>query len=221
MSDSINVRTRHFLKAMALGTAALAAGCATRQNVEPEEGFEYRTLEPPQPTAAKGKLEVVEFFWYACPFCNVIEPMVKEWRQRQPSDVAFRKVHAALSPSWLPNQQLHYTLEAMGKDEEMTDRIFAALHVQQMDLERRDRMADFVARHGVDRARFIETFGSPAVKAKMQEATAMAKAVKLDGVPAFTVNGKWLTAPFMLGGSNAGALRVVDYLLARERRGGK
>lgn len=121
----------------------------------------------------------------------------------------------------MPNQQLHYTLEAMGKAEEMTDRVFAALHVQQMDLERRDRMADFVARHGVDRARFIQTFDSPAVKAKMQEATAMAKAIKLDGVPAFTVNGRWLTAPFMLGGSNAGALRVVDYLLARERRGGK
>lgn len=221
MSDSIKLGTRRFLKAMALGTAALAAGCATRQNVEPEEGFEYRTLEPPQPTAAKGKLEVVEYFWYACPFCNAIEPMVKEWRQRQPSDVAFRKVHAALSPSWLPNQQLHYTLEALGKAEEMTDVVFAALHVQQLDLERRERMADFVARHGIDRARFVETFDSPAVKAKMQEATAMARAVKLDGVPAFTVNGKWLTAPFLLGGSNAGALRVVDYLLARERRGAR
>jgi len=221
MSESIDISTRRFLKAIAAGTAALAAGCATRQGVEPEEGFEYRMVEPPYPTATPGKMEVIEFFWYSCPFCNRIEPMVKEWAQRQPPDVVLRKVHVALSPHWVPNQQLHYTLEAMGKAEEMSDRIFAAIHLQQMDMAKRDQMADFVARHGVDRRRFVETFDSPAVRTKMQEATAMAKAFKVDGVPGFAVNGKWFTSPSMLAGNDAGALRVIEYLLARERRGGK
>src|SRR5690606_16661955 len=103
---------------------------------------------------------------------------------------------------------------------ELSDRIYHAIHVQQIDLDRRDRMADFVARNGVDRQRFIEAFDSAAVRAKMQQATAVVNAYKVDSVPTFAVNGKWVTAPFMLGGSNAGALRVLDYLLARERRGG-
>lgn len=216
MSQPIDHSTRRFLKAIAAGAAALAAGCATRQGVEPEEGFEYRTVEPPQRTATPGKLEVIEFFWYACPFCNAMEPMLKEWLGRQPADVAFRRIHVARPP----HQQLHYTLEALGKADELSDRVYQAIHVQQIDLDRRDRMADFVARNGVDRQRFIEAFDSAAVRAKMQDATAVVNAYKVDSVPTFAVNGKWVTAPFMLGGSNAGALRVIDYLLAKERGGG-
>lgn len=216
MSQPIDPSTRRFLKAIAAGAAALAAGCATRQNVEPEEGFEYRTVEPPQRTATPGKLEVIEFFWYACPFCNAMEPMLKEWLGKQPADVAFRRIHVARPP----HQQLHYTLEVLGKADELSDRLYQAIHVQQIDLDRRDRMADFVARNGVDRQRFVDAFDSAAVRAKMQEATAAVNAYKVDSVPTFAVNGKWVTAPFMLGGSNAGALRVIDYLLAKERRGG-
>ena len=69
------------------------------------------------------------------------------------------------------------------------------------------------------RARFLQTYDSGAVRAKMDKATAMAKAFKLDGVPALAVNGKWFTAPHMTG-TRENALRVVEYLLARERRGG-
>jgi thiol:disulfide interchange protein DsbA len=214
MINSIDLSTRRFLKVMAAGTAALAAGCATRQGVEPEEGFEYRAVVPPVPTATKGKIEVVEFFWYACPFCNVIDPLVKEWLDRQQSDVVLRKVHVARS-----HQQSHYTLEAMGKAEELSATIFSAIHDQQMDLESRDRMADFVARHGVDRRRFVETFESAAVRTKMQQATEMAKAYKIDGVPSFGVNGKWFTSPSMVGGNNALAFRVLDILVVRERAG--
>jgi len=221
MIDPIDLSTRRFLKVMAAGAAALAAGCATRQGVEPEEGFEYRAVEPPYPTATKGKIEVVEFFWYGCPFCNQLEPFLKEWLARQRADVAFRTVAVAPVRTWVPHQQLHYTLEVMGKAEEMSGNIFSALHEQQIELAKRDQMADFVARHGVDRRRFVETFDSPAVRAKMDEANAMAKAFKIDGVPGFGVNGKWFTSPSMLGGSNAEALRVLDYLIARERAGGK
>lgn len=215
MNQAIDPSVRRFLKALATGAAALAAGCATRQVAVPEEGFEYRTVEPPQRTATPGKLEVLEFFWYACPFCNAMEPILREWLQRQPADVAFRRIHVPRPPL----QQFHYTLEVLGKADELSERIYAAIHLQQLDLETRDRMADFVARNGVDRARFIEAFGSPAVRAKMQEATATMNAYKVDGVPTFAVNGKWITAPSMLGGSYTTTLRVFDYLLARERRG--
>ena len=38
-----------------------------------------------------------------------------------------------------------------------------------------------------------------------------------EGVPALAVNGKWYTAPSMVGG-NLQALQVVDYLISRERK---
>jgi thiol:disulfide interchange protein DsbA len=36
--------------------------------------FQYGELNPPQPTESKGKIEVLEFFWYGCPHCYSLEP---------------------------------------------------------------------------------------------------------------------------------------------------
>lgn len=219
MSVPVDLSTRRFLKAMAAGAAVLAAGCASPDPSKvPDEGFEYRAAERPWPTESGSRLEVVEFFWFGCPHCNAMEPVLKEWLKKQPPDVAFRKVHVGLAPNWKPHQQMYYALEALGKAEALNDAIFFALHAQMMELDKRDRIADFVARNGVDRQKFIEAFESPAVRAKMAKADEMAKAFKLDSVPGLAVNGKWLTAPHMAGNREQ-ALRVVDYLLAKERGG--
>jgi thiol:disulfide interchange protein DsbA len=53
----------------------------------------------------------------------------------------------------------------------------------------------------------------------MQRAAQLAAAYKVDGVPTFGVAGKWVTAPSMAG-SNAAALKVVDMLADRARKGG-
>lgn len=219
MSQTVNHATRRFLAAMAAGTAALATGCAAPDPSKvPEEGFEYRALERPWPTESGGRLEVVEFFWYGCPFCNVFEPVLNAWHAKQQPDVALRKVHIAINPNWRPHQQLYFALQAVGKVNEVHERVYYALHAQMLELNTADRIADFVATQGVDRARFLQAFNSAAVRAEMDKANEMAKAFKVDGVPALGVNGKWLTAPHMAG-TREQALRVVDYLLARERRG--
>jgi protein dithiol oxidoreductase (disulfide-forming) len=222
MTEKIDLHTRQFLKMLAAGAAALAAGCTTDAagdaQEEPEEGFEYRAAAHPYPTASKGRLEVVEFFWYGCPHCNAIEPLLKDWQRKLPPDVAFRKVHVGLAPQWVPHQQLFYTLQVLDKDEALNDRVFDALHVGKAALSSRDQMADFVAAHGVDRRRFVETFDSDAVRVRMAQADHMAAAFGLEGVPGFAINGRWYTSP-SLAGSRADALRVVDFLLARERAG--
>lgn len=226
MSAPADPSLRHFLRMLVAGTAALAAGCATTDSAEPvasqepEEGFEYRAARQQWPTAAAGKLEVAEFFWFGCPHCNAFEPVLADWRRRQPPDVAFRKVHPALGERWLPHQQLFYTLEAMDKAEELNDRIFRAIHVDKIALDSRDQIAAFLEPLGVDRQRFIANFDSTAVRERMAQANRMAEAFGLQGVPGLAVNGRWFTSP-ALAGSRAEALRVVDYLLERERRGGK
>src|ERR1700722_15296740 len=45
-------------------------------------GTNYRVLSPAQPTdVAPGKIEVIEFFWYGCPPCAVLEPYLQDWRE--------------------------------------------------------------------------------------------------------------------------------------------
>ncbi len=221
MSKPIDLSTRRFLQALAGAAAALAAGCAMRDpNKPPELGFEYVAVPNPVPNLSGSRFEVLEFFWYGCPFCNSFEPVLEAWASRKPADVALRRVHPAMNPGWRLHQQLFYALEVLGKADEVSPQVFHALHDRQMSLDTPERIADFVAGQGVDRQTFLRTLGSPEVLARCEKATALARSVKLDGVPALLVNGKWMTSPSMMSGSREGALRVVDYLIAQERGGG-
>ncbi len=219
MNRPVDPSTRRFLKAMAAGAAALAAGCATRDpNKPPEQGFEYVAVGQPYPGLSRGKLEVDEFFWYGCPFCNAFAPELEAWLSRQQPDVVLRKVHPAMNPAWRNHQTLFYALEVLGKLDELSPQVFHALHDRQMSLDTRNQIADFAAAQGLDRQLFLQTLDSPEVMTRCEKATALAKAVKLESVPSLVVNGKWITSPTMTGSREA-TLRVVDFLITRERRG--
>ena len=211
---------RQCLRLFGGASVALAAGCATAPSRPPEEDFEYRRAVRPMPMAAGVSQEVVEFFWYGCPHCRAFEPVLAKWRRTLSPSVAFRKVHAALGPAWVPHQQLFDTLSVLDRaDDEMNQKVFDAIQVDGNPLDTRDRMADFAAKMGVDRARFVETFDSVAVRTRMGEADERVKAMGVTGVPGLGINGRWLTSPGMAG-DQASALKVADFLLSRDRAGG-
>lgn len=218
MSGPLRPQTRQFLKTATAGAAWFALAPAQAQG-GPKEGVEYRVVQPTQQTDSGAKLEVLEFFWYGCPHCFSLEAGLRDWVKKLPADVAFRKVHVALGPAWEPHQQLFYTLESLGKNA-LDEKVFAALHVERITLDKPDRMADFLAKHGVDRKAFLDTYDSFAVRTRKQKATQQARAWGLDGVPALAVNGKYFTAPSMAKG-NAQSLQVVEYLLDLERKARK
>ena len=214
------MQRREFSTAL-VGAGALALGLPAAAQGGPVEGTHYVRLGQPLPvTAPAGKVEVVEFFWYGCPHCNALEPSLKDWVRRLPADVAFRKVHVGLGPSWVPHQQMYYALDAMGRTADLNEKVFHALHVERLPLDKPDKMADFVAKAGVDRKQFLDTYESFAVRTKMRKASQQADAYKVDGVPAMAVNGRWYTAPSMAGG-NEQALRVLDFLIELERKAGR
>jgi thiol:disulfide interchange protein DsbA len=200
--------------------AAALAGFAARAAAQGGggEGFEYKAVKPAAPVdAPAGKIEVVEFFWYGCPHCNSLEPALKDWAKKLPADVAFRKVHVPWQVK--AHQQLFYTLDTMGQADALNDKVFAAIHSERNRLDTPEAMADLVAKHGVDRKQFLDTYASFGVQTKMQRATQLAAAYKVDGVPMIGVAGKYLTAPSMVG-SNAAALKMADQLIDRVRKGG-
>ena len=90
-----NMHRREFSTAL-LGASALAVGLPAAAQGGPVEGTHYVRLgQPLAVTAPAGKVEVVEFFWYGCPHCNVFEPMLEAWAKKLPADVSFRRVPVA------------------------------------------------------------------------------------------------------------------------------
>ena len=205
---------KQFLSLAAVGVAAAAMPGLAVQAQEAK----YRTLKAPAPTDAEaGKIEVVEFFWFGCPHCYSLEPLINAWAKKLPPDVVFRRQHVPFRET--KHKQLYFTLQAMGKDsEKVLGAVFAAIHQQRKRMLDPKEMVEVLAPFGVDAKEFNDTFKSFGVRTRQQRANKLADAYNLDGVPAIGVNGKYLTAP-SLAGSNEAALRVVDDLIARERKG--
>lgn len=204
---------RHVLAALSLACLAPRAFAQGGGG----EGFEFKSVKPPAPSdAAPGKIEVVEFFWYGCPHCHGLEPALKDWLKRLPSDVSFRKVHVPWQVQ--AHQQLFFALESLNLNESMNEKVFVAIHTDRNKLDTPEAMADLLAKNGVDRKQFLDAYGSFGVKARVQRATQLAAAYKIDGVPTFGIGGKFITSPSMAG-SNGNSLKILDTLIDRVRKG--
>jgi len=176
----------------------------------------YATLSPPQPTEGGGKVEVTEFFWYGCPHCYAMEPFVNAWLKTKPADVVFKRV-PAYNESWAPMVSLFYTLEAMGLVEQYHQKVFDAIHKQNVNLNNVKKRDEWLKANGIDPAKFEEVEKSFTVVTKVNRARQLTQAYKVDGVPRFFVNGKYYTSAEQAGGGDRIFL-VIDQLIATARK---
>ena len=203
-------------------TLALASlgvpGSVLAQARKPEE-IEYRTLDKRIPVEAPaGKIEVIEFFWYSCPHCNAFEPKLVSWIKKLPADVSMRRVPVAFRDDFVPQQRLYYTLEAMGKLDELHGKVFNTIHVDKQMIDKEASILAWAEKNGLDRAKFIEIYNSFTVQTKARRATQLQDAYKVEGVPAIGIAGRFYTDGTMAGNMDR-ALQVTDYLVSELRKG--
>ena len=213
---------RRDFAAAAATTVALGQGLfqiARAQAARPEAGTDYLLLDKKTAVEAPaGKVEVVEFFWYNCPHCNAFEPTLEAWIKRAPKDVLVRRVPVGFRDDFVPQQRLYFTLEAMGLVDKLHGKVFAAIHAEKQQLSKGDAIADWVARQGVDKSKFMEQYNSFSVATKVSKATQLQNAYKVEGVPAMGVAGRFYTDG-TLAKNMPRVLQVVDHLVAEVRAG--
>jgi thiol:disulfide interchange protein DsbA len=193
------------------------SGFASAQGQKIEEGFDYRILPVAQPVETKGKVEVIEFFWYGCPHCYDFEPELSSWVKRQPKDVVFKRVPVAFRDDFLPHSQMYYALESMGKADALNEKVMYAMHKENKRFLTESEIADWVASQGVDRNTFLASYRSFAVVSKARAAKQLTETYRIDGVPTIVMQGKYVTSP-SIAGSKAKAIAVMDYLEEKIRK---
>lgn len=206
----------HLLSAGAALAAPWALSPAWAQG-EPVEGRDFRRIGTPAPVPGHGKIDVVEFFWYGCPHCNALEPVLDAWATQLPSDVALRRMPVVFGALHELHAKTFFALEAIGQLDTLHKRIFAALHVQRRRLDKFEDVQAFVAEQGVDKTKFTEAFNAFGVATKARQSRQLSEAYGLEGVPALGIAGRFLTAGSMTG-SNERALQVASALIARSRK---
>lgn len=213
------MKRREFSAALATGAlgAASMVNLARAQGGPPVEGKDYLRLSPPLPAPPGGKIEVIEFFWYGCPHCHSFEPILDAWAKKLQPDVSFRRVPVAFREEpFVAHQRIYFALDEMKLTEAMHRRVFAAIHVDHLRLDKPADIAAFMAKNGVDGAKFLEAYNSFSVQTKARQAAQLAQAYKLDGVPAIGIQGKYFTSA-TLAGSHERALAVADFLIQQVR----
>lgn len=200
------------------GLASLLAASPAYAQGEPVEGREYTRLQTPQPVSTPaGKVEAVEFFGYWCPHCNAFEPSLDAWVRKLPADVVFRRIPVAFNAAHEPYQKLYYALEAMGVLDTMHRKVFNAVHVQHMRLEKDSELQALATANGLDGAKLLDSMKSFSVATKCNQAKQAARAWAIDGVPTLGVQGRYMTSVGQAGGHEQ-ALRVMDALIQKSRK---
>lgn len=200
--------------------ALLLALAAAGVQAQAQLGRDYLRLDPPRAVASGDKIEVIEFFYYGCPVCYELEPKLSRWYFNGPGSVALRRVPALSSDNWDNFAKLFYTLEAMGQLARLHWPVYDNFHFNGIKLNEEAAMAGWVSNNGLDRQKFIDTYRSPEIQAKLAAAREMTRSYDITGVPSIVVDGKFLTSARMTG-STRELVRVVEQLvgLARQERG--
>jgi thiol:disulfide interchange protein DsbA len=219
-SNPMTIQRRQFTTALlAAGAGSTVLPLAAQPQQFPVEGTNYVKLGQAVPVPSGGKIDVIEFFWYGCPHCNAFEPTLDAWQKTLPADVAFRRVPVAFSEEpFVAHQKIFYALDAMGLIPTMHRKVFYAIHNDRMRLAKPDEIAAFMAKNGVDSAKFLETYNSFSVQTKVSQAKQLAQAYKIDAVPAMGVQGRYFINGTMAG-TNDRMTAVADALIQKVRKG--
>ena len=180
------------------------------------EGTHYELINPAVRTADAEKIEVAEFFWYGCGHCYTFEPVLTQWKKGLADDVDFRGSPAI----WNAKMEIHasafYTAEVLGVLDTMHPIIFQAMNVDGKRLSSEGEIKELFTANGVAADDFDKAFNSFGVSSQVRQANSRARAAKITGTPALMVNGKYQISTRQAG-SQAGMLKVADYLIAKER----
>jgi thiol:disulfide interchange protein DsbA len=215
--------------ASTVAAATSSRSAAAASGTPWQDGVNYHRIVPAQPTdVAAGQVEVLEFFWYACPHCYALEPTVQAWLKSKPAYVTFTRVPVEWNEGDRSLAHLFYALEAMGKlNEDLHGQIFKEIQVNGDPLigadpnnvasAERVQLA-FIKKLGLSDTDFEKAYHEDMnVQTAMQRADQLAQRYRVTSVPIFVVNGKYISDVNMAG-SPEKLMSMLSDLAAQEHK---
>ena len=198
----------------------LVGACVAAPALAQGRNDDYREI-PQQPVETGEKIEVIDFFFYGCQYCNELLPRLERWRRGKPADVVYRHIPVVRHDSWVPLAKTYYTLEAMGEVERLHPAVFHSYHVEDLYMSQEKVIAEWAAKHGLDRDKFMAIYRSDDTRQKVERARKQTVEYDIQGTPSLVVDGRFLT-----DGSSPKTIDVLDRMIRiarqqREKKAGK
>jgi protein dithiol oxidoreductase (disulfide-forming) len=97
----------------------------------------------------------------------------------------------------IPLAKIYYSLEEMGLLEKLHEKVYFAIHQQQLNLTDRATLLKWMGEQGVDTKKFEAAFDSFSVNNKVQRAAQMTRNYRIPGTPYLIIGGRYMTGPSM------------------------
>lgn len=185
-------------------------------SIAADGGDPYQRIDTPVDTRSPGKIEVVEWFWYASPNCRDLTPVIEQWVNTQPEDVAFRRLPAVVRDEWAVLANMFFAFQELGVTETMHARLYDAVVSHGLNWVDERYLFDWVDRQGLDVQSFAAVFRSDQVYRRRLAATQLGRELHVDVVPAYLVQGMYLVTPQLAGGVD-GITAALDKAIAAVR----
>lgn len=174
------------------------------------ENQDYKKLNPAEPFPTTDKVQVIEFFSYACPHCYAMSPHIEKWAAELPANVTFVRVPVSFGRrEWGQLSRAFYALEATGDLKRLDAALFDGIHKESQPLFDEDHLAAWAGEHGVDAGKFRAAFESPGVSAKTMGAEQLSRLFTINSVPSVVIDGKYLA----LGKTHEDMLKIARQLI--------
>ena len=175
-------------KAVQQVKSAPAAGA--RPQVDPNKVYPLTAGDSASKGPADGKIVIVEFSDYQCPFCSQAEPLIAQVMEAYPKDV--KRVYkqfplTSIHPNAMPASKAAIAAGKQGKFWEMHDKLFA--NARALTPENFKKWAEEIK---LDVAKFEKDMASPEVQSQIDKEMQEARAADVSGTPTIFVNGKRL-----------------------------
>lgn len=175
------------------------------------EGRDYIAIGP-HAVEPGPRIEVIEFFYYGCHTCYLLEPLLQDWVRQHASEIDFRLVPALGRRAWVPLSDLFFTLDSLGVLPQLHDQVYVAIHEQDRRLISPGEQIRWAAEQGLDPGKFESVLKSDATLIATQRARDATLAYGIEATPSIVVDGRYLTTGELIGRASR-VFQVLDGLL--------
>ncbi len=195
---------------------------AQSQSSQAEEAFvkdgHYIELEEVQPVQTGDKIEVLEVFWYECPHCYRLHPVISEWLQTKPDTAEYVPMPVYFNPNRNEfSARAFYTFEVLDKLDPLHGMMFHAIHDERRSFNTKESLAAWAEELGVSGEDILNTFDSFAIDSKINFSKVMTRRYGITGVPTIIIDGRYLTS-VSHAGNHENLIDVINFLIEKARQ---
>ncbi len=167
-----------------------------------------------------GKIQVIEFFNYACFGCSRLHPAIETWVKKKPVMIEFFRFPVVFHQGWEQLAKAFYVIKELQKLDILDPLMFSTLHEKHINLTAEPLLTQFFVENGVPEKTFLDLYHSFLVSNELAKGKEIASAYQIAESPVVIVNGP--SNSYLLSPTKAGSIEnfiaILNYVVSLESK---